>query len=172
MGKTCLAKLAGNILVTCDIPTNGVKYLYLMHAEDVTLTFATDGTIRTATFAAGTKSYKIEGYKQNIQITSAIKTMDASNKVDATVMFKIPAFPTARGISLLGGRFYAMSQMNDLRYMFIGSISPLECSGYDYDSNANGGLVTVTLTSPDGSAGNFLQDVESVAINEIISKSA
>lgn len=142
-----------------------------MYAEDTRLTFSPDGAILTADFATGAKSYKIEGYKQNIQITSAIKTMDASNKVDATVMFKIPAFPTGRGIRLLGGRFYAMAQMNNLNYVFIGSISPLECSGYDYDSNANGGLVTVTLTSPDGSAGNFLQDVGGAAIKAIISKS-
>lgn len=170
MGKTCLAKLMGNVLTSCTIPTNGVKDLYLMHAEDVTLGFASDGSIRTATFASGAKSYKIEGYKQNIQITSAIRTMDASNKVDATVMFKIPAFPTGAGIRILGGRFYALAQMNNLRNLFIGSVSPLECSGYDYDSNANGGLITVTLTSPDGSAGNFLQDTEPTASSVIISK--
>ena len=171
MAKACLTKLTGNILTACTIPTNGVKDLYLMHVEDVTLGFASDGSIRTATFLAGTKSYKVEGYKQNIQITSAVRTMDASTKVDATVMFKIPSFPTGTGIRLLGGRFYAMAQMNNLRNMFIGSVSPLECSGYDYDSNTNGGLVTVTLTAPDGSAGNFLQDTEPTASNEIISKS-
>ena len=172
MGKTCLNKLSGNILVSCNVPTNGVKDIYLMHAEDVSLVFASDGTIRTATFATGAKSYKIEGYKQNIQVTTAVRAMDASNKMDITVAFKVPSKLAVASMQLLMGRFYVLIIANDMYPYFVGSISPLECSGYDLDLNTNGQLATVTLTAPDGSAGNYLQNAETAAVNTIISKSA
>lgn len=171
MGKTCLDKLAGSILVSCSIPINGVKNIYLMHAEDVTFTAASWGIITAATFTATGKSYMVEGYKQNIQITSAIRTMDASNKLDISVIFKMPV-NTSFMRSILAGRFYAMVEYNDLTYSMVGVTSPLECTGMDGDSNANGKLYTITLTAPDGSAGNYYTPVSSEAVTTIISKSA
>ena len=178
MGKTCLNKLPGNILVTCDIPTNGVKDLYLMHAEDVTVTLDSAGNIANVVFASDALSYRIEGYKQNIQVTSAIRASDASAKMDFSVMFKIPSsvggpsvnFITER--SFVHGRFYALVVLNSSAAYFIGDISPLECSGIDYDSNANGGLITITLTAPEGSAGNYRRSINQASVSTIISKSA
>lgn len=178
MGKTCLNKLPGNILVTCDIPTNGVKDIYLMHAEDVSLTIDTYDRVSVASFAKGAKSYRIEGYKQNIQITSAVRTMDASNKLDMTIMFKVPT--SVNGItenflflkSLLVGKFYVLVSTGPSGFYVVGDVSPLECSGLDYDSNANGGFATVTLTAPDGSAGNYMRYVAQPVVSTIISKSA
>lgn len=178
MGKTCLNKLPGNILVTCDIPTNGVKDIYLMHAEDVTVTLDSSGGIAKVVFARGARSYRIEGYKQNIQVTSAIRASDASAKVDFSVMFKIPSsvggtsvnFVTER--SFANGRFYALVVLNSSAVYFIGDISPLECSGIDYDSNANGGLITITLTAPEGSTGNYRRSINNDLVSTIISKSA
>lgn len=178
MGKTCLNKLSGNALVTCDIPTNGVKDLYLMHAEDVKVTLDTTGGIATVVFAAGTRSYRIEGYKQNIQITSAIRTLDASAKADFSVMFKIPSSVSGASVnvgterSFMHGRFYALVVLNSSAVYFIGDTSPLECSGLDYDSNANGGLITITLTAPEGSAGNYRRSITQALASTIISKSA
>lgn len=178
MGKTCLNKLTGNILVSCGIPIHGVKVLYLMHAEDVSLTVDNFNNISEASFAEGAKSYRIEGYKQNIQVTSAVRTMDASNKLDTTVMFKVPT--TINGITenfpflktLLTGRFYALVVTGLSGFYLVGDISPLECSGMDYDSNANGGLATVTLTAPDGSSGNYLRYISQSVVSTIISKSS
>ena len=174
MAKTCLNKLRGNITVGCTIPRVGVKNLYLMHAEDVTLTASTASpAVWTASFASGAVAILVEGYKQNIQITSAIRTMDASAKLDFSVMFKLAGRDTAtlsRVQSLLSGKFYVLAEYQDGTYSFIGYTSPLECSGMDWDSNANAGLITVTLTAPEGSAGNYLMDVASAAINSIKSK--
>lgn len=170
MGKTCLDKLGGNILVSCSIPINGVKNIYLMHAEDVTFSTDSWGIITTATFKATGKSYRVEGYKQNIQITSAIRTMDASNKLDISVTFKMPVNTTFMR-SILTGRFYAMVEYNDLTYSMVGVTSPLECTGMDGDSNANGKLYTVTLTAPDGSVGNYYTPVSPEAVTTVISKS-
>lgn len=178
MGKTCLNNLAGNTLVACDIPTNGVKDLYLMHAEDVKVTLDTTGGIASVEFAGGARSYRIEGYKQNIQITSAIRALDASAKADFSVMFKIPS--STNGVSVNVGtersfmhrKFYALVVLNSSAVYFIGDISPLECSGLDYDSNANGGLITVTLTAPEGSAGNYRRSIAQSLASTIISKSA
>ena len=177
MGKTCLNKLTGNILTPCGIPTNGVKDLYLMHAEDVLLTVDAYDRVSVAAFATGAKSYRIEGYKQNIQVTSAVRTMDASNKLDVTVMFKVPTsvngitenFPFLK--TLLTGRFYALVVTGPSGFYLVGDVSPLECSGMDYDSNANGGFATVTLTAPDGSAGNYMRYVAQPVVTTIISKS-
>lgn len=172
MGKTCLSKLQNNLLVNCTIPTNGVKNIYLIHVEDATLTFASDGAIRTVALAAAAKTYKVEGYKQNLQVTTAVRAMDASNKMDISVMFKVPSKQVGVSMKLLTGRFYVMIESNDMYYYFAGSISPLECSGYDLDLNANGQLATVTLTAPDGSAGNYLQNVESSARDTILTNTA
>ena len=174
MGKNCLNKLTGNITVNCTIPQVGVKNLYLMHAEDVTLTaseFST--TVLTAAFASGAVAILVEGYKQNIQITSAIRTMDASAKLDFSVMFKLAGSDIAafsRVHSLLSGKFYVLAEYQDGSYSFIGYTSPLECSGMDTDSNANAGFTTVTLTAPEGSAGNYLMTVAVAAITSIKSK--
>lgn len=174
MAKSCLNKLSGNITVGCTIQQVGVKNIYLMHAEDVTLTaseFST--TVLTASFASGAAAILVEGYKQNIQITSAIRTTDASAKLDFSVTFKLagrnPA-TVSRVRSLLSGTFYVLAEYNDGTYSFIGYTSPLECSGMDTDSNANAGFTTVTLAAPEGSAGNYLMTVAVAAINSIKSK--
>ena len=158
----------------CTIPQVGIKNIYLMHAEDVTLTeseFST--TVLGASFASGAVAILVEGYKQNIQITSAIRTMDASAKLDFSVSFKLAgrdAAVVSRVRSLLSGKFYVLAEYQDGTYSFIGHTSPLECSGMDTDSNANAGFTTVTLTAPEGSAGNYLMAVSVVAINSIKAK--
>ena len=92
MSKTCLNKLPGNILVSCEVPVHGISEIYLMHAEDISISIDSGGTISSVSFATGAKSYRIEGYKQNIQVTTATRSMDASNKLDISVMFKLPTF--------------------------------------------------------------------------------
>ena len=172
MGKTCLNSLQGSILTTCKIPVHGIKNIYLLSVNEVGLTFSTMGSILTATFTPGTGSHKVEGYKQNIQVTTAVRAMDASNKMDISVMFKVPASTVTQSLQLLSGRFYVMIETNSMEYYFAGSISPLECSGYDLDLNTNGQLATVTLTAPEGSAGNYLQSVNATAVNTILTNIA
>lgn len=158
----------------CIFPRVGVKNLYLMHAEDVTLT--SDGIdVITATVSSGGVVILVEGYKQNIQVTSAIRTMDASAKLDFNVSFKMPGIESstvsrARLRSLLTGRFYVLVEYVDGNNAFIGYTSPLECSGMDWDSNANASLSTVTLAAPEGSAGNYVMRALSAAINSIKAK--
>lgn len=171
MGNSCLSKLSGNITVSCTISQVGVKNIYLMHAEDVELARSTNNTtISSASFASGAVAILVEGYKQNIQITSAIRTTDASARLDISVTFKLTgrdAAAVSRVRSLLTGKFYVLVEYQDGTYSFIGYSSPLECSGMDTDSNANAGFTTVTLTAPEGSAGNYLMAVADAAINSI-----
>ena len=174
MAKNCLNKLSGNITTVCTIPQVGVKNIYLMHAEDVTTTADTATlSILTATVASAGVVILVEGYKQNIQITGAARTMDASAKMDINVTFKtsrvLPG-TFARVRSILSGRFYVLAEYQDGTYTFIGYTSPLECSGMDWDSNANAGLITVSLAAPEGSAGNYFMDVAAAAITSIKSK--
>lgn len=174
MGKSCLNKLSGNITVDCTIPQVGVKNIYLMHAEDVTTTADSNTlSILTATVASGGAVILVEGYKQNIQITSAIRTMDASAKMDINVTFKMSRVlpgTIARVRSLLSGKFYVLAEYTDGNNAFIGYTSPLECSGMDWDSNANASLMTVTLAAPEGSAGNYFMGAAANAVSSIKAK--
>lgn len=175
MGKSCLNKLRGNITVVCDFNPVGVKNIYLMHTEDVTFTVGGLDTIdiASASVNSGAAVILVEGYKQNIQITSSARAMDASAKLDINVMFKMPMIADAdyrRIRSLLAGKFYVAVERNDGTRSLVGYISPLECSGMDGDSNANAGLATVTLSAPEGSAGNYFMAISKEALDSIKAK--
>jgi hypothetical protein len=173
MAKNCLNKLASNITVGCTIPQVGVKDIYLMHAEDVTFTYGPTGEILTAVFAASAKSYMVEGYKQNIQVTASLKTTDASARVDTSVTFKVPYFYNTRAFinTLASGKFYVLVRFNDNDITVLGDTAPLECSSADLDSNANAKMITITLASPESSAGNHARVITDAVVNTIISKS-
>lgn len=173
MAKNCLNKLASNITVGCTIPQVGVKDIYLMHAEDVTFTYSSTGAILTAAFAESAKSYMVEGYKQNIQATASLKTTDASARVDTSVTFKVPYGHNTRDFinTVASGKFYVLVRFNDGDSTVLGDSSPLECSSADFDSNANAKMVTITLASPESSAGNHARVIAGAAYNTIISKS-
>lgn len=175
MGKGCLNKLRGNITVGCTIPQVGIKNIYLIHAEDVKFTVAgvAGSTITDATFTPGAVAILVEGYKQNLQLTSSVRAMDASAKLDINVAFKMSMktdedFLRAR--SLLAGKFYVAVERNDGTLSLVGYTSPLECSGMDWDSNANAALATITLSAPEGSAGNYFMITAPAAMNSIKSK--
>lgn len=170
MGKHCLDKFNQSITVGCTIPQVGVKDIYLMHAADVTLGRDVGGNITSATFASGAASYKIEGYKQNIQLTTSVLSTDASARLAVSIVFKMPATNTYLMKSILSGSYYVLAVQNSGTDVLVGAQAPLECSGFDYDSNANAGLATVTLSAPEGSAGNYLTGIIPAAISTIISK--
>lgn len=174
MGKQCLARLSGNITVGCAIPRVGVKNIYLVHAEDVTaMKFSSANTYVSAiNFAPDAKTILVEGYKQNIQVTGSLRAMDASVKQDISVVFKLPRTGSyvLQTRSLITGRFYVLVEEANGEYTFVGAVSPLECSGFDFDSNANAGMITVTLTAPEGSAGNYFTYVDANVVNTIKSK--
>ena len=174
MGKQCLTRLSGNITVGCTIPQVGVKNIYLVHAEDVTaMTFSSTNTyVNSITFAPDAKSILVEGYKQNIQVTGSLRAMDASVKQDISVVFKLPRTGSyvVQTRSLITGRFYVLVEEANGEYIFVGAVSPLECSGFDFDSNANAGMVTVTLTAPEGSAGNYFTYAVAAVVAAIKSK--
>lgn len=169
MGKSCLNKLGENVTVGCTISPVGVKNIYLMHAEDVTLTF-NGKVVSNVSFASGARSYKVEGYKQNLQYTASLKTTDASARLNTSVTFKMPANGPMMS-TLATGRFYVMVQYPQTSAAIAGIQCPLECSAMDFDSNANAALVTVTLSDPEGSAGNAYAVCYDAVRDSIISKS-
>lgn len=170
MAKNCLNKLSGNILQPCSITQVGLKDIYLMHAEDVTLT--SDGiVVSDIAFASGAKSYRVEGYKRNLQYAATLKTTDASARLNTSVTFKMPADGAIMS-ALAMGRFYVMVRYADGSAGIVGAQCPLECSAMEFDSNANAALVTVTLSDPEGSAGNTHMACYNAVRGSIISKSA
>ena len=174
MAKGCLDKLTVNVLVTCDMAPVGVSDLYLIYPEDVTLTLIdANRQVSAIAFATGAKSYRIEGYKQNIQVTAALRTLDASVKYDVSVMFKIPESNPFLGGRFMNGKFYVLEIPNGPRGTFNiwGINAPLECTNIEYDSNAIGKLITVTLSAPEGSAGNNRVTCSAAVKDSIIAKS-
>lgn len=171
MGKSCLDKFNQSITVGCTIPQVGIKDIYLMHAADVALVSDSGGNVTNVTFASGTASYKIEGYKQNIQLTTSVLSTDASAKLAVSVIFKMPTANMYLLKTILSGRYCVLVVQNSGTYILVGAQVPLECSGFDYDSNSGAGLATVTLSAPEGSAGNYLTGIVPAAANTIISKS-
>lgn len=174
MGKSCLNKLSGNITVDCTINPVGVKAIYLMHAEDVAFEFSnTPKRVVAVTFAGGTRSYLVEGYKQNIQVNGSLKSLDAAASMDASVTFKIPQSAAGMGFvdTITTGKFCVLVMFNNTDQVVLGSTVPLECSAADFDSNANANMVTITLSTPEGAAGCPMIVPTSEARDSIISKS-
>lgn len=170
MAKKCLDKLSANIVQSCTVGRNGIKNVYLMYPEDVKFTYDGD-YVGTATFVADSKSYLIEGYKQNIQLTTSARAMDVSLRLDYSLTFKIPRAASAALRAFTTGNFYAMVEYPSGASTLVGLTCPLECSAIDGDSNANDGMLTITLTAPEGSAGNYPMDMTKAAKDTIISKS-
>lgn len=174
MAKNCLNKLAANVTVRCTINPVGVKNIYLMHAEDVTFTFMdSPRRITSVAFAGDTRSYLVEGYKQNIQVNGSLKSLDAAATMDASVTFKIPYSPNAISFvdTIATGKFCVLVLFNNTDQVVLGSTIPLECSAADFDSNANANMVTITLATPEGAAGCQMVIPTNAARDSIISKS-
>lgn len=156
MAKTCLNKLASGITVGCTISQVGVKDIYLMHAGDVTFKYEPSlKRISSVAFAEGAKSYKVEGYKQNIQVNGSLKSLDASATMDASVTFKVQLNSAATDFvnTITAGKFHVLVIYNSGEQVILGSTVPLECSAADFDSNANATMITLTLSTPEGAAG-------------------
>ena len=173
MSKICLNRLSGNILVDCSLPAHGITDIYLMHVEDVTFTYTPEGNaISIATFAEGAKSYRVEGYKQNLQVTASLRSTDVSGRFDVSIMFK-SSLLGAIARPIMTGKFYVLlvEPLTADGSTVWGCNAPLECSNVDYDSNANGKLVTYTLSSPEGSAGNHRVVTSAITAASIIAKS-
>lgn len=170
MGKSCLNKFNQSITVDCTIPQVGIKDIYLMHAADVTTNTDAGGNVTGVTFASDAAVYKIEGYKQNIQLTTSVLSTDVSVKLAASISFKMPSTNTYLMKTILFGRYYILVVRNSGLPVLVGVQAPLECSGFDYDSNSGAGLATVTLSAPEGSGGNYLTGIVQSAIDTIISK--
>ena len=172
MARACLNKLSANIVQECTVTQNGIKNIYLMYPEDVTFTFGGGlEYITSAAFGGASKSYLVEGYKQNIQLTTSSRTTDASLRLDYSLSFKIPRTSSAALRSFSTGWFYVMVEYLSGSSIMLGTACPLECSAIESDSNANSGMFTITLTAPEGSAGNYQVEVATAAKNTIISKS-
>lgn len=127
-----------------------------MHAGDVTFGYeSTSKRISSVAFAEGAKSYKVEGYKQNIQVNGSLKSLDASVTMDASVTFKVRFDSAATDFvnTITIGKFHVLVIYNGGEQVILGSMVPLECSAADFDSNANATMITLTLSTPEGAAG-------------------
>lgn len=161
MGKTCLNKLSQSLLMDCTIPQHGISELLLVYADDVeskSYDVADDTNLTGVTLKSGAFSYLVEGYKASIQAVEAIQQTDYSNAMKQTVTFRVFDKQKAGAIhkALLLGKFVVFAKMNDVgQYRAYGAKSPLELTGIDGDTNANGGYSLVTLSTQEGAQGDY-----------------
>ena len=173
MARACLNKLSGNFRQECTITQNGIKNIYLMYPEDVTISLdSTKGYVANASFKEAAKSYLVEGYKQNIQLTTTARTTDVSLRLGYSLTFKIPRGSSLPLRAFSTGKFYVMVEYLSGFSILLGRTCPLECSAIESDSNAAGGMFTITLSAPEGSPGDHQFEVTPGAKNTIILKSA
>ena len=143
-----------------------------MHAGDVEFTYEpTLNRISSVTFAGGAKSYKVEGYKQNIQVNGSLKSLGASVTMDNSVTFKVQLNSATDFVNAITtGRFHVLVIYNSGEQAVLGSTVPLECSAAEFDSNANATMITLTLSTPEGAAGCPMVVPYNPARDTIISK--
>ena len=144
-----------------------------MHVGDVSFVYdPTQRRISSVSFAEGAKSYRVEGYKQNIQVNGSLKSLDASATMDVSVTFKVRLTAEATDFvnTITTGKFHVLVMYNNGEQAILGSTVPLECSAADFDSNANATMVTLTLSTPEGAAGCPMVVPYNPARNQIISK--
>ena len=125
MGKGCLNKLNRGIAVGCTIQQVGVKDIYLMHTDEVNLIRDIGGSVQNITFASNAASYKIEGYKQNIQLTTSALSTDAALKLAVSVIFKMPADSAYAMRAILSGSYYVLVVRNSGPEILVGAQAPL-----------------------------------------------
>lgn len=144
-----------------------------MHAGDVAFTYEpTLNRITSVKFAGGAKSYKVEGYRQNIQVSGSLKSLDASVTMDTSVTFKVRLDTEATDFvnTITTGRFHVLVIYNSGEQVVLGSTVPLECSAAEFDSNANATMITLTLSTPEGAAGCPMVVPYNLVRDTIISK--
>ena len=86
-----------------------------MHVEDTTFN-VNELIVQGAAFTSGATVILVEGYKQNIQVTASMLSMDASAKMNFSVSFKLQRSVTgahSKLRSLLTGKFYVIAEYND-----------------------------------------------------------
>lgn len=161
MGKLCLTKLDSNILHVCDAAANGISELLLINSSDVkSVTWANPISVLTLDVAA--KVALVEGYRNSIQVTEAVRLLDSGVGMAQTVSFYVydKKGGAAAIQSLYTGKFTVVAKYRELGlYRVFGVYSPLEVTAVDSDSNTDGGFWKVTLSTPEGSQGDAAQRI-------------
>ena len=160
MGKICLSKISKNFLKDCSLKLNGITEMYLVALSDIngfTYTASTGETVlATISLAAGTKAVFIEGYKNAVKATQSIRTSDYQNALAQTITFPVYGSVNDEGVkAVLNGKYAAFTKGEDLTMRAYGLLGGLEASAADSDTNTNGGAVTVSLSTPEGLAGEY-----------------
>ena len=160
MGKTCLSSIAKNFIKECSLKLNGISEMYIVSIEHIaSVTFAAgsnDTSLATLTMVAGAKSVFVEGYKNAIKATQSLRAGDYQNALAQSITF--PVYGSALDASVkavLNGRYVAFTKSEDLTYRAYGLNGGLEASAVDSDTNTNAGTITVSLSTPEGVAGEY-----------------
>ncbi|WAX17409.1 hypothetical protein PM116P2_00039 [Parabacteroides phage PM116P2] len=160
MGKICLSKISKNFLKDCSLKLNGITEMYLVALSDIeSFTFQTDtgdSILATLTIVAGSKTVFVEGYKNAVKATQSIRSSDYQNALAQTITFPVYGAVNDAGVkAVLNGKYVAFTKGEDLTYRAYGLLGGLEASAADSDTNTNAGAITISLSTPEGLAGEY-----------------
>lgn len=160
MGKICLSKISKNFLRDCKLKLNGIAEMYLVAFSDISgfayVEDSGDTVLNNIVLAEGANSVLVEGYKNAIKVTQSLRAGDYLNCLAQTITFPVYGKDNDFGVkAVLNGKFVAFTKMNDLTYRCYGLYQGLEVSAADSDTNTNAGTLVLSLTTPEGSTGEY-----------------
>lgn len=162
----CIKKITADITFDCtDLGNVGgtgeIDEAIIINSSDIS-TISETTSAGTITMLTGQKGYIVTSVNNSIMYQDAIKVNDTTPPgEDQSVVIKILRTPdTLTGYRelvsrLIGGNFRVAFKSKNGKYFLAGAFCGLEASDLATDSST-GGISTVTLKTPEASAGDKL----------------
>ncbi|WP_033887120.1 hypothetical protein [Bacteroides faecichinchillae] len=155
---SCINKLNKAIMFGCAGGATGLAELLLVNLSDVQSITITNNEVTALTLVANAKAVPVDCYKNSVKMIDAIRQLDGATGLEQSVTVTVYD-KTVDGANiieaLLNGKFIAFGKLRELGAIKVaGASAGLESSASDSDTSSNGGFMTITLKTPDGSKGD------------------
>lgn len=164
LSNLCEGILVGDITGDCNAGTSpDLMEMLLINWDDIKTSSATEG-VATITLKTGKKASVVQVSKKSAGGTEGLYTSDfapnASTHSVSFVMWKRDAATTVQAEQIRRGKFVAVTKAKQLGvYEVWGMRAGLECSAGDRDTNAAGGTIKMTISTPEDSGGDTLYTI-------------
>lgn len=155
----CLNKLTKAILVDCDGGATGVAEMLLINFADIATKSIGADRVATITLAAGAKAVLVESNKKGVNATEEAKQNDnaptALTQAVVFTLYQMGQNPTGAQIvnQILNGTFVAIVSTKAGPKRVYGLNYGLSLTTLMEDLNANGGVTTITISTPENVIG-------------------
>lgn len=155
---SCINKLNKAITFGCAGGATGLASLLLVNLSDVLSITITNNEVTALTLVSNAKTIPVDCYKNSVKMVDGIRQLDGATGLEQSVTVTVYD-KTVDGANiieaLLNGKFIAFGKLRELGAIKVaGAAAGLESSASDSDTSANGGFMTITIKTPDGSKGD------------------